>query len=396
MIAVLLDQNISLDDLLKGYDIVSKVVKHNYQVYIVNVNGTNVLFANFGHTKVQVSTLVAELMSQYPITSVIQAGNCASINAISMIHDVAISNKVLQYDVDYQSLGYGKNVIPIVNQSSFNANPDLIAVASASAGKLGNESSSGTFAGADRFLANTLAAKQLNAVDGIDFIDSESGSIGELAFLYKIPFVSVKGVSNYANAQATADYMLHEKSANNKSSLVALDMVDTLTRSPLTDQCYQFRTLSVLEVENVLNANNTLMLSMANSNLPYALPMFYTYATVNAQRYIFMLSNSTGRKISALALNRQVCAVIQQNIAGSTGQGDYYSVVCFGTAMVFNLTQTSTDTVVNRFTTSQRPRVSAAITRLVSFPQVCGATTTLIVLPITSLTGRFYYLSETS
>lgn len=393
MIAVLLDQSISLDELLKNYDIISQVNKHNYQVYIVSINGTNVLFANFGHTKVQVSTLVAELMTQYPITSIIQVGNCASINSTAVIHDIAVAKKVLQYDVDYQSLGYGKNVIPIVNQSSFAADADLVAVASAAAVSLGNETSSGTYAGADRFLANTLVAKQLNTNDGIDFIDSESGSIGELAFLYKIPFVTVKGISNYGNAQAPTDFALHETSANNKSSLVALDMVNTLTKSPLTDQCYQFRTLSVLEIENVLNANNTLMLSLANASRPYAIPMFYTYATVNAQRYIFMLSNSTGRKITSLSLNKQVCAVIQQNISGSTGKADYYSVVSFGTAMVFDLSQSSTQTVVNRFASNQRTRVSAAITRLVSFPQVCGSTTTLIVLPVSSLTGRFYYLT---
>ena len=393
MIAVLLDKDINIPNLLANYEIVRQIKKHDYDLYVANINGKNVLFANFGHTKVQVGLLMGEITSEFPITSIIQVGNCASINGSSLINDMAISNSSVQYDVDYQPIGYGKNVIPVINQSTFPAGSDLVAVAKTSSNKLGASSTVGNFAGADRFLANALTANLLRSESGIDYVDSESGTIGEVSYMYRVPFVAVKGVSNYGNASAPTDYALHAPMANTRSSLVALDMVDTLTGPRDVNRCYQYRTLNETEIQAVASNNNNLMLSLTSINQPYTVPMFYIYAMVNGINYIFMLSNRTGQKMSALAVNQRACVVIQQNSSMGAEQGNYSSVIAFGTAQVFSLTPTGIQTLTNRFPTQQRSRVSTLVNQLITFPQVCGSTNTLIMLPVASWSGRYYFIS---
>lgn len=49
-----------------------------------------------------------------------------------------------------------------------------------------------------------------------------------MAYEYNIPFVSVKGISNYATDTALADYNANKETANNLANRVVLNMLESL------------------------------------------------------------------------------------------------------------------------------------------------------------------------
>lgn len=201
----------------------------NVTYYLVNINGNEVYVIIVGAGKVNVASGLMYALVKLCIKRVIVVGNAASLNEEEYpIGSVAIASGSLEWDVNYINLGYPENVVPGNTVSLYPVDSTLFKEALEASNGLGYQTNSGVFASGDTFVASAAQADQIETATNSDFLDVETGVVGQIAYEYNIPYISIKGISNYATETAQADYNTNRETANNLANRVVLNMIESL------------------------------------------------------------------------------------------------------------------------------------------------------------------------
>ena len=197
--------------------------------YLVNINGNQVYVILVGAGKVNVASGLMYALVKLCIKKVIVVGNAASLNNTEYpIGSVMIANGGIEWDVDYTALGALENTVPGNTINIYPVDSTLFKEAVDASNGLGYTTYTGLVASGDTFVATTTQADQIETDTGASFLDVETAVVGQVAYEYNIPFVSVKGISNYANDTAVTDYNLNKETANNLANRVVLNMLESL------------------------------------------------------------------------------------------------------------------------------------------------------------------------
>ena len=230
ILVVATDINDLFNTLQLTYTNVTPVYNLRYgTAYTVTINNQEVMFLNSGITKVNLSTVLTNIINNYDITNIITYGNIACLNKCIRTGDIVIGTSALQYDVNFSYLNYEEAFIPDVNMKTFNFDNDLITKASQIVPLLNLNYYTGVIGSADIFLAsNSISCELINTLK-IDYVDTESGTIGELSYIYSIPSIVIKGISNYADNCAEYDYKLNKQIASSNAFNVVKNLLNSLT-----------------------------------------------------------------------------------------------------------------------------------------------------------------------
>ena len=76
----------------------------------------------------------------------------------------------------------------------------------------------------DRFIADTVKANDLASTWSATGVDAETAALAECAYMYGVPFVSVKAVSNSGGDNAAGEYTANRLAADSVSLNFALKM----------------------------------------------------------------------------------------------------------------------------------------------------------------------------
>lgn len=200
-------------------------------IYSGILNNNKFFILDTGYGNIHLGAGLAYICSKYNITSLIGVGNCGALKREkAQPLDIAISTCSIQYDIDYSKLGYSICSLPGIGKSSFPADQLLIDMAKEAAAVQNMNYSLGCFCSANRFIACDHFANTLSQTYNGDFVDTECGSLGAFAYEYKIPYVYVKGISNYSDNSAVDLYHLHQENANNIACEVVYHMLNGLTQ----------------------------------------------------------------------------------------------------------------------------------------------------------------------
>lgn len=230
MILVLAADFDNLEQELEKFLTITTEYAGTIPVYVATINGEKVLFAECGETKVEIAYTLGVIQTTYEVTQLICIGNCASLRPRQdCLGDVCICKDALQYDVNFCPLGFPQSVIPGQDRSVFCSNPTLIQAARTAALDQGLCVRCGRFVSADRFCCSLSQANGLCNQFNANFLDTESGVIGELADLNDLDAVTVKCSCNYANNCAVSDYQKCRSIANRFALQVAIGMAELLT-----------------------------------------------------------------------------------------------------------------------------------------------------------------------
>lgn len=220
--------------LLNKFKDYQKIIHHQLILYELKLNGKKIMLAQAGEGKVNLAYAVGMMIEKYPITAMIGFGNCGYIGKEKRnIGDIAISNMVFQYDVDFQANHYRLFEIPGTKQVLFSCDARLRQFALMACKYLNNQGYTGLFGTADRFINSHIIAEHLNQSYQIDFVDVESAVLGQLAYLHHIPFISIKSISHYGDDQAFETFKQSFQKANQMSSDVVYTMLEAMTRKDL-------------------------------------------------------------------------------------------------------------------------------------------------------------------
>lgn len=200
--------------------------------YIIYPTGCQkVLIAYIGTTKVELTMNLMAIKEHYDIDTIITIGNCGLLNKDwGNTGEICISTAVFQHDVNFEALGYPPGVLPNrAGQSTFVlANNKLIEEAVYASNDVSLPCMLGIFGSGDSFIADSCKAKELIQTFDASFVDTECGAIGQFVQTYNIPFVGIKGVSNFANEYGAENFDAYHPCANRNAEIVLLTMLDAI------------------------------------------------------------------------------------------------------------------------------------------------------------------------
>lgn len=228
--------------------------------------------------------------------------------------------------------------------------------------ELGYKCKAGKIATSEKFIADNREKSYIAEKYCSDFIDMECGCAAEIAYIFKIPVVFVKGISNYADSDADYNFKAYVNQSNFCSNEVALVMLREI-QCDCTEDKYNtcdidpkhFKELTVTEIENVLSVAKHVNLGVSENNIPYVVPMCFEY-DAECHKQIKLLSLPYGKKMTCMKNNDKVA--LEFMVQTPLG---FKSVVAFG-------------------------RVKFEPT----YKEFCGDHLTEIIVEIREITGREY------
>ena len=230
MIVVLSEDILGVSTLLNRTTIIENETVNGFNIYKVRFENTlPFIILVSGYGKVNIARAIQYVDTKYCIDKLIVTGNTGSLNETTApIGTVGISTSALQYDIDFTALG--AEPFSLLNQEvyTYDADENLITKARGAA-IVGDETvNTGLFATADRFLANTQEATTLQADNNALFVDTSTADVGQVAYFNQIPYVAIKGVSNYAGDDAVAQYNANINEANQNANNIVYQLLVNL------------------------------------------------------------------------------------------------------------------------------------------------------------------------
>ena len=144
------------------------------------------------------------------------------------ILDLAISDAVVQHDMDTSPLGDPVGLLSGINIVKLPASKRLCEAVSAAADKMGIRYERGVIASGDQFICD--AGKKSYIKSNFDAIacEMEGGSIGHVCFVNGVDFVVIRSISDNASGEANMEYPEMVKRAAAQSEALVIDTLERL------------------------------------------------------------------------------------------------------------------------------------------------------------------------
>lgn len=170
------------------------------------LHGTQVVMAVCGVGKVFAALCAQTMILRFPVRAIINTGIAGTLCHELGIGDVAISTDVVQHDMDTAGLGDPKGLLSGLNVIHLPASRTLAALAAEAVQAEGHHCVTGTIATGDQFLCDRERKEWIHHTFGAIAGEMEGGSIGQVCYVNRVPFVVIRAISDDAGGNAPEDY----------------------------------------------------------------------------------------------------------------------------------------------------------------------------------------------
>jgi len=205
------------------------VQKAGMEFYDGVLEGLRVVVVQCGVGKVNAAMCAQVLCDCFDVTHLVNTGIAGSLCAELDIGDLLISRDAMYHDFDAQHFGYEMGEVPGMGVLTFEADADMIALASAAAEAVNpGHSRVGRVASGDLFVAEKAVKEDIIAKTNALCTEMEGAAIAHVAFRNKLPFVILRAISDKADDSAEMDYPTFEAIAARRCAQVARIMAKKL------------------------------------------------------------------------------------------------------------------------------------------------------------------------
>lgn len=185
-------------------------------------NGLQVITAVSGIGKAQAGACMQYLITRHHPTEVINIGSAGALSDQLHIGDLVLVEESIYHDVDCTGVGQPPHTFPGVPRV-IPSDPALIRDLSQMAAKLGIPSHLGRVATGDAFVSDKKRRLSIQRETEAVLVEMETAAFSQIAHLNRIPFVSVRSVSDNADGEADISFQtfLTEISKRNATLLEA-------------------------------------------------------------------------------------------------------------------------------------------------------------------------------
>ena len=197
-------------------EIVSGVEFTNGKIF-----GKDVVIATAGIGKVFAAICTEAMILKYNPDVIINTGVGGTLSDKLSVFDVAISENVVQHDMDTSPLGDPKGLLSGINIVKIPASKKYVELVEDILKETDLNYQKGTIATGDQFIS-TKAQKEfiVSEFNGIS-CEMEGGSIGHVCYVNNTDFVVIRSISDSADESADVDYPTFvKKAAQNSVNIV--------------------------------------------------------------------------------------------------------------------------------------------------------------------------------
>jgi 5''-methylthioadenosine/S-adenosylhomocysteine nucleosidase len=210
----------------------------NYQVerylgcdfHLGQIAGCDIVLLQSGIGKVAAASGTTLLLNNYKVDAVINTGSAGGLFSTLNIGDIIVSKDVFYHDVDLTAFGYQPGQMsgcPV----TFAADQHYQSLAKLCIERHGVNAVEGSIGSGDAFIngKQTLANIKQTFPNAIA-VEMEAAAIGHVCWLFKVPFVVVRAISDNGDNESAVDFQSFLKLAAKQSSLIVESMLSELAK----------------------------------------------------------------------------------------------------------------------------------------------------------------------
>jgi adenosylhomocysteine nucleosidase len=200
-------------------------IKHysGFDFYINQYKGKTIINACCGIAKVNAAVCVQTAIDNFKPDCVINAGIAGGMNTAVKVCDIVISTEVLPHDLDLHFLNDYPPYCGI-----YKADSTLIDTAEKVCAEQSVKSFRGRIVSGEAFISSNEVKESIQNAFSPYAVDMESSAVGHCCFLNKMPFVSVRCISDNADDEGAMSFDEFEKIAAKRVADVVLRMTELL------------------------------------------------------------------------------------------------------------------------------------------------------------------------
>ena len=161
-----------------------------------------VVVAQCGIGKVFAALCAEAMILRYKVTKILNVGVAGSLSPRLGLLDIAVSDAVVEHDMDTSPLGDPVGLISGINIVKIPASKTLALRVKEAAKAMEKNCVIGTVASGDQFIADSerkaFITKQFDAIA----CDMEGAAIGHVCYVNNIPFAVIRSISDNASEEA--------------------------------------------------------------------------------------------------------------------------------------------------------------------------------------------------
>ena len=184
-----------------------------------------VIVAVCGIGKVFAAMCAEAMILHFAPDCIINSGVAGSLSAELDILDFAVSENLVQHDMDTSPLGDPVGLISGINQIYFPADEALKKEVLEKASRLSYRAIAGTIASGDQFIAKKEQKEKIISDFGAIACEMEGAAIAQVAFVNKIPFVVIRTVSDSFAGKNEMDYALFAPKAASLGAALLIEVI---------------------------------------------------------------------------------------------------------------------------------------------------------------------------
>ena len=194
------------------------------------LSGKKVIVAECGIGKVNAAMCAQTMITHFGATAIINTGVAGTLSADVGIGNIVISTETVQHDYDYTEMGYAPGEIPNVGSVMIKADDRLRESAAKAISKtsFGTKVFQGRVCTGDQFIAGEEEMKKITDVFGGLCCEMEGGSIAQVCYLNKVPFVIVRAISDDVDGGGPADFEKFMKEMATLCANMTMEMLKEL------------------------------------------------------------------------------------------------------------------------------------------------------------------------
>ncbi|MCY6483727.1 5'-methylthioadenosine/adenosylhomocysteine nucleosidase [Clostridium aestuarii] len=193
--------------LLNNIEKNKKQVKAGMQFNVGELWGKEVVVVRSGIGKVNAAICTQILIDDYKVDRIINVGVAGGIGKNIYPGDVIVADSLVQHDVDTSVFGDRFGQIPRLETFDFKCDEELIKLAMDACKAFKNYNSFvGRIVSGDQFIADIDKITWLKSEFDAVGCEMEGGSIAQVCYLNKTPFVVIRSISDNASNGAHIDY----------------------------------------------------------------------------------------------------------------------------------------------------------------------------------------------
>lgn len=194
-----------------------------FDFYINKYNDKTIIHACCGIAKVNAALCTQVLIDNFSPDAVINTGIAGGMNSEVKVCDIVVSDEVLPHDLDLHFL---KDYPPYCG--IFKADGRLIEAAETICRDFGVKSFRGRIVSGEAFISDNDIKASIMGKFSPYAVDMESAALGHCCYLNKIPFVSVRCISDNADDEGAMSFDEFEKIAAKRVAEIVIKMCEIL------------------------------------------------------------------------------------------------------------------------------------------------------------------------